>query len=105
MSLVSLLGMRRLGGAMHARAASDHPVSRLLPVFATHMAAVSELRLQRLGLLDRPLSEVPRARRVRLVAEGLTARALAPILPARRRRLTSTYLLDPALAAPGRRSS
>jgi len=103
MSLVSLLGMRRLGGAMRRRADGGHPVWRALPAFADHMAAVSELRMQRLGLLDGPLARVPRWRRIQLVTEGLTARVLAPLLPARRRLLTSTYLLDPSIAAPGRR--
>jgi hypothetical protein len=103
MSLVSLLAMRRLGGAMRRRADAAHPVWRQLPAFAQHTATVTELRLQRLGLLDRPLAALPRWQRAQLVTEGLAARVMAPLLPARRRRLTSTYLLDPALAAPARR--
>jgi hypothetical protein len=97
MSLVSLIAMRRLGGWMAKRADPNHPVWRQFPAFAAHVAQVSELRLQRVGVLDRPMNAMPRVERARLVAAGLASRAVAPLRP-RRRLLTDTYLHDPSIA-------
>jgi hypothetical protein len=99
LSLVSLLAMRRMGRSLGARADPAHPVWRHLPEFARHLAAVSELRLQRLGVLHGPVAAITPWRRALLVGEGLTSRTLAPLRP-RPRRLTSTYLLDPVVARP-----
>jgi hypothetical protein len=96
MSLVSLLGMRRLSGALRRRADPGHPVWRQLPAFADHLAALTELRLQRLGLLDQPLDALPAWRRAWLATTGLAWRGAA-LLPRRRRLLTDTYLDDPAV--------
>jgi hypothetical protein len=96
MSLVSLLAMRRLGGALRRKSDPAHPVWRQLPAFADHLAALTELRLQRMGLLEKPLTEHSAAQRALLVVEGLGARAGA-LLPHRRRRLTDTYLDDPGV--------
>jgi len=96
MSLVSLAAMRRLSGALRRRADAAHPVWRQLPAFADHLAAVTELRLQRLGLLERPLVEVAAAVRAWRIAEGLAWRAAA-LVPRRRRLLTDHYLSDPAV--------
>jgi len=96
MSLVSLLGMRRLSAALRRRADREHAVWRQVPALADHLAALSELRLQRMGLLSRPLSEIAAAERAWLVAAGLGWRAAA-LLPRRRRLLTDTYLQDPTL--------
>jgi hypothetical protein len=98
MSLVSLLGMRRLAKQIGQKMQPEHPVWRQLPAFADHAANISELRLQRMGLLDAPLAEMSAWRRYGLLATGLTARALAPLMPARRRRITSRYLDDPQIA-------
>ena len=98
MSLVSLVAMRRLAGTLGRRSDPSHPVWRQLPAFARHTAAVSELRLMRLGLLDRPLSEMPRAHFARHLAAGLAGRALAPLRLSRQRLLTSTYLQDPSIS-------
>jgi hypothetical protein len=96
MSLVSLLGMRRLSAALRRRADPAHAVWRQLPALADHLAALTELRLQRLGLLERPLATISMPARALLVAEGLAWRGAA-LLPRRRRRLTDTYLDDPAV--------
>jgi hypothetical protein len=108
MTLVSLWAMRRLAAAMEGRLPGESPVLRQLPAFAQAVAASHELRLRRMGLIDRPLAEIPRARQLLLVAEayaGKAAAALASLVlrPIRsigllpRRRLTETYLRDPAL--------
>jgi hypothetical protein len=108
LTLVSLWAMRRLAAAMEGRLRGESPVLRQLPSFAQAVAASHELRLRRMGLIDRPLAEISRARQLLLVAEayaGKAAAALAALVlhPLRwigllpRRRLTETYLSDPAL--------
>ena len=105
MSLVSLLAMRRLGGFLRRRADPGHPVWRQIPDFASHVAAVSELRLLRAGVLEVPLALLSRPRAARLVATGLVARATAILGRPRPRRLTHTYLDDPSIARPAPPSS
>jgi len=74
------------------------------------MGSQFELRLQRIGLLDRPLAKLGTARRAALIAEAYGGKLLGSlgrlvtlplrILPfARKRRLTDTYLDDPAIRA------
>jgi hypothetical protein len=108
-NIASLWAVRRLGAAME-RSFATRPsaVMRQLPAFARAVAATHELRLRRMGLLDRPLAEVPVWRQIAMVAEAHAgkllgragsllagpARALG-VLP--RRRLTDVYLGDPAL--------
>lgn len=97
MSILSLGVMRRLGRQVARRADTTHPVWSRLPALTTHLVAVSELRLRRMGLLDRPLAQISAARRGALVSGALASRAVAPLR--RRRRLTESYLQDPSLAA------
>lgn len=100
MSIVSLLAMRRLGGYLRRTVDVHHPVWGQMPAFADHIARVAELRLQRTGVLDRPLAALHPARRAQLAAAGLFWRGVAPLRP-RRRRLTRTYLEDPSLLRSG----
>lgn len=107
LSLVSMWGVNRLAGFMKSRLPADHPVLSHLPAFLRHANACAELRLQRIGVLDRPLAEISGAKRAALVAEayggklvgglgGLAMSALRvlPFVP-KKRRLTDTYLGDP----------
>jgi hypothetical protein len=97
LNLVSLIVMRQFARRVVPRVADrEHPVLRQLPEFLAHTTAVTELRLVRLGLLDRPLAELGRARQAGLVARALARRALSP-LRRRPRLLTDTYLADPLL--------
>jgi hypothetical protein len=112
-NIASLWAVRRLGSAMERRFATGaSPVMRQLSAFARAVAGTHELRLRRMGLLDRPLDEVPAWRQIALVAEAHAGKLLgragallaAPlralgVLP--RRRLTDVYLADPALLRPG----
>jgi hypothetical protein len=112
-NIASLWAVRRLGSVMERRFATGaSPVMRQLSAFAHAVAAAHELRLRRMGLLDRPLAEVPAWRQIALVAEahagkllGRAGALLAAPLRAlgllRRRRLTDVYLADPALHRPG----
>ena len=72
LALVSMWGVRRLARYMERRLSrgADHPVMKHLPAFLDHANACAELRLRRIGVLDRPLAELPAARRALLVAEA-----------------------------------
>jgi len=119
LSLVSMWGVRRLarymerrlgqaGGKPSALGASgaEHPVMRHLPAFLDHANGCAELRLRRIGVLDRPLAELSGARRALLVAEAYGGKLLGGLasliaLPLRllplwpkKKRLTDTYLRD-----------
>lgn len=118
LSLVSMWGVRRLAGFMEKRLPADHPVLKLLPAFLEHANRCAELRLRRIGVLDRPLAELSGARRALLVSEAYGGKALGglvslvtlpirvlPFVP-KKKRLTDTYLRDPHLTgyqlpAPG----
>jgi bacterioferritin (cytochrome b1) len=106
LSLVSMWGVRRLARYMERRLNADHPVMKHLPAFLDHANRCAELRLRRIGVLDRPLAELSAGRRALLVAEayggkllgGLAALITLPLrlLPLwpRKKRLTDTYLRD-----------
>jgi len=115
LSLVSLWGVRRLARFMASRLPKDHPVLSRLPEFLEKSVACADLRMQRIGLLDRPLAALGRGQRAALVAEAYAGKLLGALArlvaapfrllpPFRRRRLTDTYLQDPAIRAlpPGR---
>lgn len=106
LSLVSMWGVRRLAGYIEKKLPADHVVLRHLPAFLEHANRCAELRLRRIGVLERPLAELSGARRAALVAEayggklvgGLGSLLALPLklLPwFRRRRVTDTYLADP----------
>jgi bacterioferritin (cytochrome b1) len=107
LSLVSMWGVNRLAKFMEKRLPKDHPVLKHLPAFLAHANVCAELRLRRIGVLDRPLGEVSRAKRAALVVEAyggklvgglgglvVSALRLLPFFP-KRKRLTDTYLSDP----------
>jgi bacterioferritin (cytochrome b1) len=105
--LVSLWGVGRLGRFIHRRLPADHPVLRHMTAFLEHTNRCAELRMQRMGLIDRPLAEIPRTRRALYIAEAYAAKLPGALLslvklpfrllaaPFRRRRLTDVYLDDP----------
>jgi bacterioferritin (cytochrome b1) len=108
LNLVSLWGVRRLAGFMGSRLPKDHPVLSRLPEFLEKTIQCADLRMQRMGLLDRPLGELSAIRRAALVAEAYGGKAITGLvrlitLPIRvfmrKRRLTDTYLDDPAIRA------
>src|SRR5215470_220676 len=110
LSLVSLWAVRRLARFMATRLPKDHPVLSRLPEFLAEANACAELRMRRIGLLDRPLAELGAAARAALVVEAYAGKALSTLgkivaapfrllPPFRRKRLTDTYLQDPAVRA------
>jgi bacterioferritin (cytochrome b1) len=106
LSLVSMWGVTRIARYVEKRLPADHVVLRHLPAFLAHANRCAELRLRRIGVLDRPLAELSAGTRARLVAEayggklagglaGLIALPLRLLPWFRRRRVTDTYLADP----------
>jgi bacterioferritin (cytochrome b1) len=106
LSLVSMWGVRRIAAYIRKRLPADHVVLKHLPAFLAHANQCAELRLRRIGVLDRPLAEVSGSKRALLVAEayggklvgGLGSLLALPLklLPwFRRKRVTDTYLEDP----------
>src|SRR4051812_21094370 len=55
LSLVTLWGVARLEALMKRSLPMDHPALQQLPELVRHTVRVAELRLQRIGLVDRPL--------------------------------------------------
>jgi bacterioferritin (cytochrome b1) len=106
LSLVSMWGVARLAGFMKTRLPPDHVVLKHLPAFLAHANTCAELRLQRIGVLDRPLAKIGKAKRAALVVEAYGGKALGGLgsllmLPFRalpfwpkKKRLTDTYLRD-----------
>ena len=103
LSLVWMWGVRQLARFAEKRL-PPHPVLSRMPEFLALCMQCNETRLQRMGLIDRPLSELSTASKAALVAEayarktGSSALArLASLRPGGKRRLTETYLDDPAI--------
>jgi hypothetical protein len=112
LGLVTLWAVRRLARAIERRAPAGSPVMEKLPAFARAVAASHELRLRRMGLVDRPVGEMSPLRRAVLVAEAYAGKVLDAALAllraplrlvglARPRLLTDHYLDDPALKDAG----
>src|ERR1700759_185880 len=58
LALVSMWAVRRLARYMEKRLPADHVVMKHLPAFLAHANVCAELRLRRIGVLDRPLAEL-----------------------------------------------
>ncbi|MDB4963729.1 MAG: hypothetical protein JWP01_3728 [Myxococcales bacterium] len=106
LALVSMWGVRRLAKFMETRLPPGHVVMSFLPAFLAHANRCAELRLQRIGVLDRPLAELSTAKRALLISEAYGGKLLGGLgslltLPLRilplwpkKKRLTDTYLHD-----------
>jgi bacterioferritin (cytochrome b1) len=104
LSLVSMWGVRRLAGYMEKRM-PEAGVLHHLPAFLAHANECAELRLRRIGVLDRPLTDVSTGKRALLVIEAYGGKLLGGIgsllatplrlLPwFKKKRVTDTYLAD-----------
>ena len=105
--------VRRLARYMERRLSKgeEHLVMKHLPAFLDHANRCAELRLRRIGVLDRPLTELSGLARARLVAEAYGGKLLGglgwlvtaplrllPLWP-KKKRLTDTYLQDAHVTA------
>jgi rubrerythrin len=110
LALVTLWGVSRLDSLMRRRLPMDHPTLKQLPALVRHTVRVAETRLVRIGLIDRPLSEVSSLRKLLYVAEAYAGKLAGGVLGVvlgvvlfplrllgvgRPKRLTDTYLDDP----------
>ncbi len=106
-TLISHWAVRRLARFMQRRLAG-HPALEQMPAFLEKTIACSDVRMRRMGMLDRPLAELGAFRRAALVSEAVLGKVVGALvrlvtLPVRlvfgKRRLTDTYLADPAVRA------
>ena len=111
LALVNLWGVTRFARFMEKRLPA-HPAAARLPAFLEHVVRCAELRLRRIGVLDRPLAELSSGARLALMLEAYAGKALAfalsiLMLPLRLlpwfapKRLTDTYLDDPQVRRVG----
>ena len=98
LTLVAMLGVRAIARYTGKRFA-DHPVLRQMPAFLSHSNAVTESRLRRLGVIDRPLASLTRGQRAGLMTKATASRYSRAVNPFRRKpvKLTKTYLGDPSI--------
>jgi hypothetical protein len=105
LNLVSFWAMRRLAKKLSKKAGQGHPILSQMPEFLETVIQSGELRLVRMGLVDKPLRKHGWWRRTAWVSEAYLAKLLrlvcAPfrLLPfiGKRKRLTDNYLQDPAV--------
>lgn len=83
---------------------ADHPVLGKFAAFYEHTLRCFELRIERLGLSEKPLRQLSGLRKFALIA-ALPFWKLIGMLTRQAPLLTKTYLDDPALEAESRRHS
>ncbi len=97
LALWSLLGVSALARAVEARREQEHPVLARFPEFLRHVRATTELRLERLGLLEGAVSKIPTGARWSKMMASAAEHGVRRIWPSRVRLLTRTYLSDERL--------
>jgi bacterioferritin (cytochrome b1) len=100
LALWSLLGVSALAQAVDRKREREHPVLRRFPEFLRHLRATTELRLERLGLLDGlggKLSSIPFPSRWSKMMASAAEHGVRRIWPSKRSLLTRTYLSDERL--------
>jgi hypothetical protein len=97
LALWSLLGVSALARAVESQREREHPVLRRFPEFLRHVRTTTELRLERLGLLDGGVSRIPMAVRWSKMMTSAAEHGVRRIWPSRPPRLTRIYLSDDRL--------
>lgn len=100
LSLWSLMGVSILARAIEQRCDRNHPVLGLFPEFLRHVRRTAELRLERLGILRGPVSDIPFPSRWGMMVASAAGHLARRLRPGRRPKLTRTYLSDERLG-PG----
>lgn len=100
LSLWSLMGVSILARAIEKRCDRNHPVLGLFPEFLRHLRRTTELRLERLGILRGPVSDIPFPSRWGMMLTSAAGHFARRLRPGRRPKLTRTYLSDERLG-PG----
>jgi hypothetical protein len=99
LALWSLLGVSGLARAVDRRREREHPVLRLFPELLRHVRSSTELRLQRLGILEGQVSRITPAARWSKMMASAAEHGVRRIWPSKRSLLTRTYLSDERLRA------
>jgi hypothetical protein len=99
LALWSLFGVSVLARAVARKSVGEHPVLVRLPEFLRHVRATTELRLQRLGLIEREVTSIPIAARWSKMLTSAAEHGVRRIWPFKRSLLTRTYLSDDRLRA------
>ncbi len=94
LSLWSLVAIGLLARAVERRASDEHPVLRQFPDFLRHVNRTTELRLERLGILNAPFSEIGLLSKSGMMSFAAVGHLANRLWPRRRPRLTATYLQD-----------
>ncbi len=102
-AVVTSIAVGRIESYMKKNLPEDHAVLRQLPKFTRHTLAMMERRLQRMGLSDRPLSEMSALEKAKLVGLSFGEKALTNVAKSllgpfgygKLPRLTDIYLEDP----------
>ena len=94
LSLWSLFAIDLLARAVERRASDEHPVLRQFPDFLLHVHRTTELRLERLGILNAPFSEISLLAKSSMMSFAAAGHLASRLWPGRRPRLTTTYLED-----------
>ncbi len=97
LSLVSMIAVEQLARFMHRLVPQNHPVMSQLPQFLRATLAASELRLQRLGLLEQPLASLSTFEKGRLIAAAYASKLRGSLKRPGKQRVTDTYLKDPVI--------
>jgi len=94
LSLWSLVAIDLLARAVERRATNEHPVLSQFPNFLRHVHRTTELRLQRLGILNAPFSEISLLAKSGMMCFAAAGHLASRLWPGGRPRLTTTYLKD-----------
>jgi hypothetical protein len=99
--LLSLWVVKRFEKWIAKRVDQDHEVMRQIPEYLEKIVQATDLRLQRMGMTDKPLAEYGRFETFRHITGAVTRKVLRKFAFWRwfgRKRLTDTYLRDAYLA-------
>jgi hypothetical protein len=111
LSLVSIWGVKKLGGFMRDRLPREHEVLKRLPEFLAFTQRCAETRLLRMGVLVKPLSETSALTKLGSLASAYALKPLIGLItlplkllpaaldPTAPKRVTDTYLDDKDLDA------
>ena len=98
LNLVTLFAVDQLAQRIQRTLDREHEVLKQIPAFVAQLSAQLELRLRRMGILDRPLSELSRPLKFWLLTKAYAGQGLRALRP-RPPLLTRTYLQDPQVRA------
>lgn len=98
-NLIWMWGVRRLSAYIDTKLPRAHPVLSQVKPFLAHALRCAELRIVRMGMSDKPLSELARTTQARYLLAALRGKVWNSATGVFRKpvRLTDLYLSDPYL--------